>query len=121
MMFKNTLAILAGAALMLLCGQAFADPQCVTNYGKTVCGYHCVANYGDVQCAQTPQGACMANYGQVVCWDPPRYVDEKAMCKADYGKIACGYHCVSSYGDVVCARTPNGICKATNGQIVCFD
>lgn len=45
--------------------------QCVSNYGKTVCGFGCVADYGQVQCAQTPWGRCEARGGRVTCWEPP--------------------------------------------------
>ncbi len=109
-------------------GRALAeDAPCITNYGKTACGYHCLANYGQVKCARTSAGACAANYGQVVCWDPPRHVQRRrrwiprAECLSNYGTIACGYGCIADYGHVQCAQTPHGQCYANNGQLVCSD
>lgn len=108
--------------MMFMVGQAYAqEPTCKTNYGETACGYNCIANYGEVKCSRTPQGACQADYGQVVCWDPPRWVDQKAECLANYGEVVCGYNCVANYGVVKCAQTPNGICRAENGDVRCYD
>ena len=95
--------------------------ECLANYGEVVCGYNCIANYGEVRCSLTPQGACAANYGQVVCWDPPYWADQKAECLANYGIVKCGYNCVANYGVVRCAQTPNGICRAENGDVRCYD
>ncbi len=103
-------------------------PRCISNYGKLACGYDCKANYGQVACAQTPAGTCISNYGKVLCWDPPRRVLRRygdrtpgARCISNYNKLACGYGCKSGYGEVACAKTPKGFCKATNGRIVCWD
>ena len=100
---------------------AFADPNCVTAYGKTACGYNCTSGYGDVQCSRTPQGACEAAYGKVKCMDPGYGVYEKATCITGYGDIACGYNCVSGYGEVACSRSPYGACDAAYGQVMCWD
>ncbi len=117
------------AIALLVCAApavSFAsEPECITNYGETACGYDCVANYGMVKCAQTPAGACLANYGEVVCWDPPRQRrrgrQRQAECLANYGTIACGYDCVANYGEVKCAKTPHGKCEANYGEVVCWD
>ena len=47
-------------------------------------------------------------------------------CVTSNGKSACGYSCVAAHGDVACARTPAGICKATSDNtaspgVVCWD
>lgn len=101
---------------------AFADePECKSDYGVTVCGYHCVADYGQVKCAQTPEGLCHADYGQVVCWDPPERTYRRAQCISDYGQISCGYGCVADYGRVACASSPEDRCFAEDGRVVCTD
>lgn len=104
------------------------SPSCVTNDGRTACGYHCVSNYGSAQCAQTPFGACRANEGKLVCWDPPARVmlrDKKqtpeASCIAAYGKVACGYHCEANQGVLRCATTPEGLCRRERDTVVCWD
>ncbi|MBJ6764668.1 hypothetical protein JGU66_28190 [Myxococcaceae bacterium JPH2] len=116
---------------LLLCGVSARaeEPRCVSNFGKTACGYHCVANYAQVKCAQTEEGVCTANYGEVVCWDPPRRGHRRehgaeyprAQCLSNYGSTACGYACVANYGEVKCAQTPSGMCSASNGHVTCFD
>ncbi|MBX7097226.1 MAG: hypothetical protein K1X89_05925 [Myxococcaceae bacterium] len=102
-----------------------AGANCVTEYGKTACGFSCVANAGQVACAQTPYGACVSNYGKVQCWDPPAshcvQGSAKAQCISDYGKLACGYACVSAYGQLACAESPQGACRAEYGKLVCWD
>ena len=128
-------ALLAGA----IAGQARAEhttprPECRSEYGQTVCGYHCVAAYGQVKCAATPAGVCHAAYGQITCFDPPAATHPyyggpwspastwpPAECKSEYGVTVCGYHCVAAYGQVKCATTPYGQCRAAQGEIVCFD
>ncbi|TNF34437.1 MAG: hypothetical protein EP329_07250 [Deltaproteobacteria bacterium] len=40
-------------------------------------------------------------------------------CLSGAGKTACGYDCVSAYGDVLCASVPWGACKAAYGKIWC--
>lgn len=42
-------------------------------------------------------------------------------CVNDYGQTICGYHCVAAYGQVECAQTPAGACRADYGKIVCWD
>lgn len=102
------------------------DAACVTEYGRTVCGYHCIAEYGQIRCAKTEAGVCLAEYGQIVCWDPPSSRRRsarrrRAECLAEYGRVVCGYGCVAEYGQVKCAQTPRGRCFAGNGQVVCTD
>lgn len=94
---------------------------CLAAHGQIACGYDCKSASGMVKCADTPQGACAAAYGQLVCWDPGGRSRQKAMCLAAHGQIACGYDCKSAYGTVKCARTAEGVCKAANGNIVCFN
>jgi len=97
--------------------------QCVTKYGRTVCGYNCVAKYSQAKCSRTPYGVCKAKYSRIHCWDPPHVYKgmPKARCKTSYGAIACGYSCKAKYGQVKCAKTPKGICKAAYGRITCWD
>lgn len=99
------------------------QPRCLAGYGDIACGYTCHAEYGEVKCTQTPQGVCDAAYGKVVCWHPPAFVrtDARPTCKAEYGKLACGYTCRSGYGDVQCTQTPEGICTVGNGTVTCWD
>ncbi len=120
-MKAKTLAWAMGLAMMLTSGVAFAEMECLTQYGTTACGYNCVAQYGTVKCSRTPQGACMAQYGNVVCWDPAPWIYAKAECISQYGNIACGYHCVAQYGTVKCAQTPEGGCSARFGEVTCWD
>lgn len=42
-------------------------------------------------------------------------------CINNYGKSACGYHCVAAHGELGCARTAAGICGVTEREIVCWD
>jgi len=47
-------------------------------------------------------------------------------CLTTNGRSACGYSCVAAHGQVACARTPSGICKATSDNVeapgvVCWD
>ena len=101
-----------------------AQPECVTQYGKTACGYDCVAEYGQVACAQVPWGTCIAGYGKVLCGpSTPLYGPEveKAECISGYGELACGYSCVAEYGQVACAQTPAGLCQAESGKVTCWD
>ena len=46
---------------------------------------------------------------------------QQAECKSAYGKTVCGYHCVAAYGEIRCARTPEGQCKAAYGEVTCWD
>jgi hypothetical protein len=45
----------------------------------------------------------------------------RARCKSSHGAIACGYGCVAAHGQVKCAQTPHGVCKAAYGKITCWD
>ena len=94
--------------------------ECIAEYGQIACGYDCKANYGKVQCAQTPSGACGSGYGQLICWDPKVRTHTRAMCIASYGKVVCGFHCASGYGQIQCASTPNSFCRAENGSVTCY-
>lgn len=107
-------------------------PTCLSQYGQTVCGYGCVANYGQVKCAQTPRGVCKAEYGEVTCWDPPGAAQgggfrggppptRPGTCRSAYGRTECGFDCVANYGQLKCAQTAQGACKAEYGQVVCWD
>lgn len=102
-----------------------SEASCLSAYGQTVCGYGCTSAYGMTRCAKTPLGVCTAAYGEVVCWDPPEGVTgsrgPKAACRADYGKIACGYGCTAAYGQVRCASRPGGVCQAAYGRLTCSD
>jgi hypothetical protein len=47
-------------------------------------------------------------------------------CTTNNGKTACGYRCLAAHGDLACAQTPLGICRATsdgatNPGVVCWD
>lgn len=99
--------------------------QCQTALGRTVCGYQCATGGGNVQCTNTPLGACVAAYGRVTCWDPPQSTVYRfpnaspAQCVSNYGVTACGWSCVANYGRIRCADTPDGVCVARSGNIVC--
>jgi len=99
---------------------------CKSAFGTTACGFACVAAFGQVKCAETPWGACKAAFGEIVCADPPRWARGrgrmvKVQCEAAAGKIACGYGCVSAYGELRCAQSPRGACQAAYGEIVCSE
>lgn len=119
-----------------------SEPQCVTAYGETACGYDCTAAYGEIACAQTPHGVCQAQYGEVTCWDPPVVArvedhqiaeyrgehrrpelrdDAPPRCVSAYGTTACGFDCTAAYGQVACAATPQGACEAAYGDLKCWD
>ena len=108
-------------SLVLFSSQAFAEPECVTAFGTTACGYHCISAFGEVKCAQTPYGVCKSAFGEIVCWDPSRPVNKQAECVTSFGKITCGYNCVSAFGETKCAETPEGTCKSSSGNIECWD
>lgn len=101
------------------------EPQCVSAYGRTACGFSCVAAYGVVRCADTSAGRCEAAYGKVECWDPAPWVFSRyrrvpqAQCISAYGEIACGYGCEAAYGEVACAGSPGGQCVAAYGEVTC--
>lgn len=97
--------------------------NCLSKFGVTKCGYRCIAKHGQVACAQTPAGVCTAGYGRVKCWDPAHYRPgmKRARCITRHGKTVCGYSCVAKYGQVKCASTPRGVCKAAYGRVTCWD
>lgn len=102
------------------------DPECKSAFGKTACGHHCVAAFGDVKCARTHLGACTAAFGKVTCGDPQHWVLDlpeapPMRCESAFGKTACGYRCASGFGDVRCASTPDGVCRATAGGVACSE
>jgi hypothetical protein len=106
-----------------------APSTCLTNYGKTACGYHCQAAHGDVQCARTSAGICGFTDSQLVCWDPPdsvraHYGDKapRPECMQRSGQMQCGYNCASrDGGEIQCSQTPDGICVAASRGVVCWD
>lgn len=73
--------VCAGNGGQIVCSEAVAQPryddrpryrdvpqqECLSKYGKTVCGYGCVAGYGEVKCATRPGGVCQAAYGEITC------------------------------------------------------
>jgi hypothetical protein len=42
-------------------------------------------------------------------------------CLTSEGKTACGHHCMSGFGQVRCAQTPEGLCSAGSGTVACWD
>lgn len=48
-------------------------------------------------------------------------VPAASTCITNYGKVACGYHCLAAHGEVGCARTSAGICGTTDRHLVCWD
>jgi hypothetical protein len=44
-----------------------------------------------------------------------------ADCLTSSGKTACGFHCVSSDGQVRCSQTPEGVCSVASGVVACWD
>jgi len=44
-----------------------------------------------------------------------------AECKSAFGKTVCGYGCIAAYGEVRCAKTPEGRCQAAYGEVTCWD
>jgi len=51
----------------------------------------------------------------------PEPTPAQAECKSAYGQTVCGFGCIAAYGDVKCARTPEGRCQAAYGEITCWD
>lgn len=107
-------------------------PECITLKGsQRLCGYQCqTANGITGQCAQTPLGVCINHAGKVVCFDPPLWLSTAwgdgapaPKCLTDGTSVACGYNCVNKLGQVGCASTPMGACRAKPdvNQIVCAD
>jgi hypothetical protein len=35
--------------------------------------------------------------------------------------VGCGYNCVANYGQVRCAKTPDGFCRAERDTVFCWD
>lgn len=107
---------------------ASSAPSCLTNYGKTACGYHCLAAHGQVACAKTPAGVCSDISTAVACWDPPDWVrahygdkTPRPECRRRGEKHACGYHCTAHGDDVACAQSPDGICDSSSRGVTCWD
>jgi hypothetical protein len=105
-----------------------AASECLTASGKTACGFHCEASDGEVRCAQTAAGVCSITSGVVACWDPPpilrRLFGERVpqpSCVTTYGQTACGYSCETNSDRALCAQTPFGECRASDGKIACWD
>jgi len=115
--------------LLHLVPQAAVDPPtCLTEDGKTACGFHCVAAHGTVACAQSPSGTCTSVGERATCWDSPQAIRIQyrrpmpvAQCLARAGNIACGYNCAARDNQVACASTPDGICVAGRLGITCWD
>lgn len=63
-------------------------------------------------------GVLMMLSGMWVAQPGPR---PPAECKSAYGQTGCGYGCVAAYGEVKCAKTPQGRCQAAYGEITCWD
>lgn len=103
-------------------------PECISSRGRTVCGFQCKTSASDLDCAQTPYGTCEVTNGGVYCWDPPRVVIHhpprtpvSPECKSVRGKVACGFNCRLSNGEVACNNTPYGVCTTHFGKLVCWD
>ncbi len=102
--------------------------ECLTSSGKTACGYHCEASDGDVRCSQTADGVCSVSSGVVACWDPPPMLRRalgdrvpRASCVTTDAQTACGYSCETNSDRALCAQTPFGECRASDGKIACWD
>jgi len=52
------------------CGESaiVEQPECLSAYGQTVCGYGCEAAYGQVAFSSSPRGVRQAAYGQFECF-----------------------------------------------------
>jgi hypothetical protein len=103
-------------------------PTCESDGSAIACGYDCKKGGGKVACAATPSGVCTRQYGSIVCFDPPAEVYgvfgssvPAPSCKAQDGKIACGYGCLGANGALACAKTPFGTCAEAGGAPNCFD
>jgi hypothetical protein len=60
------------------CEEESAPPaECLSNYGKTACGWGCLASHGEVRCSQVPGGICVAQFGTITCVEPPRHHHRK--------------------------------------------
>jgi len=49
------------------------------------------------------------------------HAQQQPECTSAFGQTVCGYHCESAYGELRCAQTPWGRCKAAYGKVVCGD
>ena len=115
-------------AIVLQVMKSAPGPECKTDQGKMVCGYHCASSMSPLACTRTPAGVCEARYGQTVCFDPADELlavygaDVPApKCLAQDGQIACGYNCTAGNGMVACSKTPMGACLARDSSPKCFD
>ena len=106
---------------LFVSSNAFADAECLSAFGETVCGYDCIQAFGEIKCAQTPMGTCVSAFGEITCYDPPRHVTQKAECKTAFGETVCGYHCMVAFGEIKCAQTPECTCTSSFGEITCYD
>ena len=109
-------------------GGEVPKPACVSDGTGIACGYDCKQTGGKVACAGTPSGICTAAYGSITCFDPPPVVYgvygssvPPPTCKAQDGRVACGYSCASGAGQLACAKTPFGVCAESGGAPSCFD
>lgn len=94
---RHTGVITLALTRQMLAAQYLPQPECVSAFGTTVCGFSCKAAYGVVRCAKTPMGVCESGYGNVVC----------------------GYQCASGYGQVSCASSVNQACSTAYGRVNC--
>jgi hypothetical protein len=42
-------------------------------------------------------------------------------CVSQGDKLACGYQCASSLGQIACTQTPEGLCAGNQQRVVCWD
>jgi len=119
--------ILLGAVL-LAASPAIPPPTCLSANGETACGYACQTSSRQVRCASTPYGTCTVLNDEVHCVDPlPASIhhppDEglRPECKEVRGRVACGFRCLVTQGQVACARTPYGVCREHFGEVKCWD
>lgn len=97
---------------------------CRSAFGTTACGYDCVAAFGAVSaprrrsaCARRPSARSRASIRRATTGAAAR----RRSASRPSGKTACGYGCVVAFGDIRCAKSPNGACQAAYGEIVCSD
>lgn len=118
---KLMISLFTVVSSLLLCSTSFADSECITMSGKTVCGYDCKIANGTAACAQTEFGICTIASGRVYCWDPPAWVQKQGSCIVVNGEPACGFECRIASGKAKCASTPYGVCTAPDGHVKCWD
>jgi hypothetical protein len=109
-------------------GGPVPKPTCEMEGSVIACGYDCKKEGGKVACASTPSGICTRQYGSITCFDPPGEVYgvfgssvPAPTCKAQDGRVACGYSCAAGAGQLACAKTPFGVCAESGGGPSCFD